>query len=97
MSDYKAFFKQKMERMKSTAAQFIPLQDDERVVALQAETYERALEWAEEHQTTVEAIVNETVERFLADNRAVKAPPISPERQELNPLLLLDGLCGREL
>jgi hypothetical protein len=96
MSDYKAYFKQKMERMKSTAAQLISTQDEECAVTLQPETYERAREWAEEHHTNVQAVVNEMLDRFLSSNQS-DSQPITRERQERNPLLLLDGLCEREL
>lgn len=97
MSNYKRYFQSQLEKVKSTASQFIQVKEDERTVELEPEAYERLRQWAAERHTSVQAVVNDIMDRFLSSRQPDSIRPISPERQERNPLLLLDGLCGREL
>lgn len=97
MSNYKRYFQSQLERVKSTASQFIQVKEDERMVELEPEAYERIRQWAADRHTTVQAVVNDMLDRFLTSQQPDSVRPIAQERQERNPLLRLDGLCGREL
>jgi hypothetical protein len=97
MSSYKKYFQHQLERVKSTASQLIQSKEDERVMELEPEAYERLRQWAADRHTTVQALVNDMIDRYLSSQQPESIRPIAQERLERNPLLRLDGLCGREL
>ncbi|TBL70263.1 hypothetical protein [Paenibacillus thalictri] len=97
MKSYKQLIQDQLEKVKTTANQLTSSrQDDEKyTLELDSYTFQKLKSAADEGQTTVQAVVDHMIEQFLAQVSPEPAGHISDERKEQNPLLLLNGICGR--
>ncbi|WP_248925098.1 hypothetical protein [Paenibacillus hamazuiensis] len=95
--NYKQLIHNRLEKMKTKASRLVSSGQDDADYALELDphTYQKLKMAADERQTTVQAVLSHMVEQYLSHGVKEMTRQIPEESKEQNPLLLLDGICGR--
>lgn len=100
MRNSRQFIQSKWKKMGDAVSNLISEKSDhreiDRTIELSHDDYERYAELAEQHQTTVDALVHHALELYLASRPSEFESHTTLEQKARNPLFHLDGLANRK-
>lgn len=97
MAEYKRFIQNQLEKVKSTASDFISskTEDAAMMIELEPHSYEKLNQIVVNQHTSLRALVNHIIDQHLSIISA-QSVQIPIEKKESNPILYLDAICKIE-
>jgi predicted DNA-binding ribbon-helix-helix protein len=94
VAEYKRFIQNQLDKVKSTANEFISSKQEQtaETIELEPHAYEALHQIAESQRTSVQALVNHIIDQHLSSLSA-QSVQIPVEKKEENPMLYLDAMC----